>query len=133
MENYDDKMIVDDEVEFKYNDQNRQNQQEQERINVTTYSNQNVRQSSFFSVIFSKKFIALTISTLSIIMTFFLKFLRICGVYNAAFNAIWFFLCAGLSISALILNIVGFTKTKKFDFNVSSVLTILSLAFLALL
>lgn len=130
MENYDDKIIIDDEVEFKYEADKKPIQAE--RVDVTTYSNQNVRPYSFFGTIFSKKYIALTLATMSIILTLFMKFLVICGATSRAFYGIWFFLCGGLSVSALILNIINFAKNKKFEFNVSSILTILSIVFLML-
>lgn len=129
---YDDRIIVDDEVEVKF-EQKQQEENEQRKYEAINYSNKNIATNNFFQTAFSKKFLALTLASLSIILTMFFKFLLICGVTSKAFMGIWFFICASLSVSALILNILFYIKNKKVDFNVSTILTLISLLGLILI
>lgn len=129
MDNFDDRIILDDEVEVKYEEAKAN---EERRTDIVTYSNRNLSRNNFFSLAFSKKFLALTFSSLSILMTLFMKFLMICGVSSLAFFGLWFFMCAGLTGAALVINVINYTKNKKVEFNVSTIITILSLIVLFL-
>lgn len=131
MDNYDDKIIIDDEVEVKFEQKPVDN--EIRKAEVVNYSNSNVRTENVFQILFSKKYLALTLASLSILLVLFLKFLVICGVSSHAFLGIWFFICMGLSGAALILNLIYYAKNKKVDFNVSTIITILSLICLFLI
>lgn len=128
---YDDRIIVDDEVEVKF--EQKQEENEQRKYEAINYSNKNITTNNFFQTAFSRKFLALTLASLSIILTMFFKFLLICGVTSKAFMGIWFFICASLGVSALILNILFYVKNKKVDFNVSTILTLISLLGLILI
>ena len=131
MQNLDDRIILDEEVEVKYEEKPLvAAQQKEETVN---YSNKNIYTTNIFGTLFSKKYIALTLSSLAIILTLFMKFIMVCGATSLAFYGIWFFLCAGCSATALILNIISYAKNKKVDFNVSTIITILSLLFLFLI
>jgi len=131
MENFDDRIVLDEEIEVKYEKKDESN--EIRKMETLNYSNQNIRTNNFFQIIFSRKYLAVTLVSLSLLLTLFLRFLIICGVTNRAFIGIWFFLCAALTGTSLILNIISYTKLKKIDFNVSTILTILSLLFLFLI
>ena len=96
------------------------------------YSNANVRTSGV-GAIFQKKYIAILLSTLSIVMTLFMKFLIVCGATSKAFLGIWFFLCAGIAATSLILTVINSVKAKKLNFNVSSIITFLALIALFLI
>ena len=122
-----DKIVIDDDVEIKY-DQNL-NQQEPS----IQYSNNNIQKSNTFNILFSKKYLALTTATISIILALFMKFLFFCGVSSPVFFGIWFFLCAGFATISLIINVVNFAKNKKIDLNVSSILTFLAILILFLI
>lgn len=130
MTNYDDRIILDDDIEVEYQ---RNDQNEERKSEALSYSNKNVSTQSFFSLAFSKKYIALTLATISIILALFMKFLMCCGVTSRAFYGIWFFLTAGLCTASLLMNIINFAKNKKVDLNVSSIITFLSLLFLFLI
>jgi len=126
MENYNNNIIYDeDDVEVKFEE--KQEIVEESKYETTTYRNKNIPTSNFFQTAFSKKYLVITLSSLSILLTLFFKFLLVCGVYNHAFLGVWFFLCAGLTGTALILNILYYVKTKKVEFNVSTILTLISL------
>lgn len=127
MQNYDDRIIYDDEedIEVKYEQKNEEN--EIRKFEAVNYSNKNIATNNFFQIIFSKKYLALTLASLSILLILFLKFLLVCGVTSKAFMGIWYFICASLSGTALILNILNYVKNKKVDFNVSTILTLISL------
>ena len=131
MENYDDRIILDEEIEVEYNKKNEAN--EIRKYDVVNYSNQNVRTKNFFEIAFSKKYLAVTLVTMSLLLTLFLKFLLVCGVTSTGFLGIWFFICAGLTGTSLVLNILSYVKNKKVEFNVSTILTILSLVVLFLI
>lgn len=128
--NFDDKIIVDDDVEIKYNENANQNQQSQ-KINYS-YTNNNIRKESFLRLAFSKRYIALTLSTISIVLSLFLRFIKYCGVTSYAFFAIWFFMSASLASTSLIFNVLNFAKNKKIDFNVSTIITLVSIFVLVL-
>ena len=131
MENFDDNRIIyDDDIEVKF-DENKKI--EEEKVEINSFSNKNVSTNSFFSVAFSKKFVSLTLSSCAIILTLFMKFLIICGAQSKAFLGLWFFICATLSTISLIFNLVHFAIVKKFEFNVSSIINIISLLFLFLI
>lgn len=127
--NLDDKIIIDDDVEIKY-DENINHQEQKQNFN---YSNNNIQKSSTLSILFSKKYLALTTATISIVLALFMKFLAFCGVASHAFFGIWFFLCAGFATTSLIINVVNFAKNKKIDLNVSSILTFLAILILFLI
>ena len=131
MENYDDRIVIDEEIEVEYNNTDREN--ENRKMEVMNYSNQNVRTNNLLEIIFSKKYLAVTLCAISLILTLFLKFLIVCGVTSRAFIGIWFFICSALTGTSLVLNIIYFAKNKKVDFNVSTILTILSLVTLFLI
>lgn len=131
MENFDDRIIIDEEIEVKYDQKEHEN--EIRKMESLNYSNHNIRTNNFFEIIFSKKFLAVTLVTISLLLTLFLKFLLVCGVTNRAFMGICFFICAGLTGTSLVLNIISFAKNKKIDFNVSTILTLLSLIILFLI
>lgn len=132
MMNYNDRIILDDDVEIEY--QERNNSSNNENVNTyTSYSNNNVNTNNFFSRIFSKKYLALTLATMSVFMTVFMEFLIICGVKSHAFLGIWFFISAGLCLAALTMNIINFAKNKKVDLNVSSIISFISLFLLFLI
>ena len=130
--NFDDKIIVDDDVEVKYEVNANQNQNQNQQPQNNSYTNNNIRTESFLSLAFSKKYIALTLSTISIILTMFLRFIKYCSVTSLAFYAIWFFLSAGLVATSLIINVINFAKNKKLDFNVSSIITLVAILVLFL-
>lgn len=127
MQNYDDKIIYDDDeaIEIKYEQKNQDN--ELKKFEAVNYSNRNIATNNFFQTIFSKKYLALTLASLSILLILFFKFLLVCGVTNRAFMGIWFFICASLTGTALVLNILNYVKNKRVDFNVSTILTLISL------
>lgn len=127
----DDRIILDDDVEVKLDEKIKtQELRKEESIN---YSNQNVNKYNFFDVIFSKKFMPLTFSIISIIFLTFMKFIAICGAHSAAFFAIFFFIGAGFSIAGLILNTIKYVKNKKIEFDVPTFINILSLIFLVVI
>ena len=125
MQNYDDRIIVDDEVEIKYEQKLEDNNERKE--DVIAYSNKNIATQNVFQILFSKKYLALTLSTLSILCTLFLKFMFACGVTSNVFYGIWFFLCAGLAGTALVINVVSYAKNKKVEYNVSTIITLIAL------
>lgn len=127
-DNYDDKFILDDNVEYEYSQQNLNEQ----RIS-NNYSNQNVNTYNFFERAFSKKFLALTLATISIILSIFTKFLAICGVTSTVLFGIIFFFNATICIISLVSNILNFAKIKKIELNVSSVITFVALLILVIL
>ena len=127
--NLDDKIIIDDEVEIKYDE----NLNHQEQNQNTNYSNNNIQKLSTLNILFSKKYLALTTATISIVLTLFLKFLIVCGATSRVFFGIWFFLCAGFATVPLIMNVINFAKNKKVDLNVSSILTFLAILILFLI
>jgi len=118
---------LDDEVEVEYSQQNLNEQHN------SSYSNRNVNTYNFFEKAFSKKFLALTFATISIILTLFTKFLAICGATSAVLYAILFFINATLCTISLVSNIIVFAKNKKIDLNVSSVITFVALLLLILI
>lgn len=128
--NLDDKIIIDDDVEIKYNENGNINQQTSQNNN---YSNKNIQKSNFFQMAFSKRYLALTLATISIIFSIFMRFLAYCGVYSRAFFGIWFFLTASFAGIAFIMNIINFAKNKKVDFNVSSIISFLAIIILFLM
>lgn len=130
MTSYDDRIILDDDVEVEYQ---KNNNNEERKLDAVSYSNRNVSTNNFFGLAFSKKYLALTFATISIIMALFMRFLLLCGVTSRAFFGIWFFVCAGLCVTSLIMNIINFAKNKKVDLNVSSIITFLSLILLFLI
>lgn len=132
--NLDDKIIIDDDVEVKYQQQTSNEEKQNNNNNDNyrnVYTNNNINKVNYFSLAFSKKYIALTFSTISILLVLFMKFIGLCGVRSLAFFGIWFLLSASLAGVALVLNIINFAKNKKIDFNVSSIISFL--AILALL
>lgn len=131
MENFDDRIIIDEEIEVKYEKKDEEN--EIRKIESLNYSNHNVRTNNFFEIIFSKKFLAVTLVSISLLLTLFLKFLIVCGVSSRAFIGIWFFICSGLTGTSLVLNIISYAKNRRIDFNVSTILTFLSLLILFIL
>lgn len=127
MGNYDDRIILDDEVEVEFQEgTNNVN-------NDVSYSNKNVSTSNFFSLAFSKKYLALTFATISVFMSVFLQFLLICGVTSRALLGIWFFLSASFCLASLTINIINFAKNKKIELNVSSIISFISLFLLFLI
>ena len=126
-DNYNDNFILDDDVEVEYSQRNSQ----EPRIN--NYSNQNVNTYNFFERAFSKKFLALTLATISIILSIFTKFLAICGVTSTVLFGIIFFLYATICIISLVSNNLNFAKIKKVELNVSSVITFVALLILVIL
>ncbi len=129
--NLDDKIIVDDEVEIKY-DENANSNSTNQAQNYN-YSNTNIRKSNFFSIAFSKRYVALTLATLSVLFSLFMKFLMCCGVISFAFYGIWFFISASFAGVSLVMNIVNYAKNKKVDFNVSSIICFLAIIILFLI
>ena len=129
MTNYDDRIILDDDVEVEY----QKNDNEERKSEAISYSNKNVNTNNFFSIAFSKKYIALTLSTISIIFALFMRFFMVCGVTSRAFFGILFFITASLCVTSLIINIINFAKNKKVELNVSSIITFLSLILLFLI
>jgi len=123
-----DKDFLDDNVEIKI--ENTQNSIRKEE--AISYSNTNVNTYNFFDIIFSKKFLPLTLSIISLILLFFMKFLAICGVVSPAFYGIFFFLSAGIALTATILIVIKFVKNKKIEFDIPVFFNILSLIFLIL-
>ena len=128
MENFDDRIVIDEEIEVKY--EKKDEEKEMRKMEFLNYSNQNVRTINFFQIVFSKKYLAVTLVSLSLLLTLFLKFLIVCGVHSRAFIGIWYFICASLTGTSLVLNIIAYVKNKKVDFNVSTILTFLSLLIL---
>jgi len=131
MENFDDRIIIDEEIEVQYDKKEQEN--ETRKMETLNYSNKNVRTNNLFEIIFSKKYLAVTLVSISLLMTLFLKFLIVCGVTSRAFIGIWFFICGALTGASLVLNIISYAKNKKVDFNVSTILTVLSLITLFLI
>ncbi|MGN1208603.1 MAG: hypothetical protein ACI4TI_03945 [Christensenellales bacterium] len=126
-----DKIIIDDDVEVKCKDANiNQNSNYSAQQNV--YTNSNIQKTNVLSLAFSKKYLALSLSTISILLALFMKFLTHCGVFSRVFYGIWFFLTASLAGTAFVLNIINFAKNKKIDFNVSSVISFLAIIILFL-
>lgn len=131
MQNYDDRIVLDEELEVEYQQPSIVN--EPTKFEATNYSNRNVATNNFFEIAFSKKYLALTLASLSILFTLFFKFLIVCGVTSSAFMGIWFFINASLSGTSLVLNILSYIKTRKVEFNVSTILMLISLLGLLLI
>lgn len=120
--------LMDDEVEVKLNS----TENEKRTKEVISYSNANIVHYNFFDVIFSKKFLSLTFSVLSLFFLLFMKFMVVCGVTSRAFHGIFFFISAGLALTSTVLNVVKFAKNKKIEFDVATILNLIVVVFLIL-
>lgn len=120
--------MLDDEVEVSVNSAEKENRTSE----VISYSNANIVHYNFFDVIFSKKFLSLTFSVISLFLLFFMKFMAVCGVVSRAFHGIFFFLSASFALTSTILNVIKFARNKKIEFDVATIFNLIVLVFLIL-
>lgn len=123
------KNVLDDDVEVSV----KSAEKETRTSDVISYSNANIVHYNFFDVIFSKKFLSITFSIIALFLTLFIKFMAICGVTSRAFHGIFFFIAAGFAFTGTIMNLVKFAKNKKIEFDVATIINIVTLVFLILL
>lgn len=119
---------MDDEVEVSVSSAENETRTKE----VISYSNANIVHYNFFDVIFSKKFLPLTLSVLALFFLLFMKFMAVCGVVSRAFHGIFFFISAGLALTSTILNVIRFAKNKKIEFDVATIFNLIVLIFLIL-